>query len=195
MARQYGVSVRAFNISREQIAYARRRAEREGLADRVAFIEDDYRNITGTCDVFVSVGMLEHVGREYYPSFGEVIHRVLDPERGRGLLHFIGRNWPRPLNAWIRQRIFPAPSRRPWPRLGSTSSSRGTWRCWTWKTCGFTMRGPWDTGWRASRQRKTGCGRCSTIVFSARGGSTWQDRGGLHDRNDAAVSSHLCPQP
>ena len=64
-------------------------------------------NITGTCDVFVSVGMLEHVGREYYPSFGDVIHRSLDPERGRGLLHFIGRNWPRPLNAWIRQRIFP----------------------------------------------------------------------------------------
>ena len=107
MARQYGVSVRAFNISREQIAYARRRAEREGLADRVAFIEDDYRNITGTCDVFVSVGMLEHVGRDCYPSFGAVIHRILDPERGRGLLHFIGRNWPRPLNAWIRQRIFP----------------------------------------------------------------------------------------
>ena len=28
-------------------------------------------------------------------------------DRGRGLLHFIGRNHPAPLNAWIRKRIFP----------------------------------------------------------------------------------------
>jgi cyclopropane-fatty-acyl-phospholipid synthase len=26
---------------------------------------------------------------------------------GRGLLHFIGRDVPRPLNTWIRRRIFP----------------------------------------------------------------------------------------
>ena len=31
MARSYGVRVRAFNISREQVAYARERAAREGL--------------------------------------------------------------------------------------------------------------------------------------------------------------------
>ena len=30
----------------EQIAYARERATREGLADRVEFVEDDYRNVT-----------------------------------------------------------------------------------------------------------------------------------------------------
>jgi cyclopropane-fatty-acyl-phospholipid synthase len=36
-----------------------------------------------------------------------VIDRCLDPLRGRGLLHFIGRDQPRPLNAWIRRRIFP----------------------------------------------------------------------------------------
>src|SRR5262249_16611035 len=47
MARQYGVTVHAFNLSSEQIAYARDRAAREGLADRVDFIEDDYRNVTG----------------------------------------------------------------------------------------------------------------------------------------------------
>ncbi len=64
MARHYGVTVRAFNISHEQIAYARERAAREGLADRVEFVEDDYRNVTGTYDCFMSVGMLEHVGVE-----------------------------------------------------------------------------------------------------------------------------------
>ncbi len=28
-------------------------------------------------------------------------------DAGRGLLHFIGRNRPSPLNSWIRRRIFP----------------------------------------------------------------------------------------
>src|SRR5437763_787831 len=39
MAANYGVSVRAFNVSVEQIAYARERAARAGLSDRVEFIE------------------------------------------------------------------------------------------------------------------------------------------------------------
>ena len=106
MAKQYGVSVCAFNLSAEQIAYARERAAAEGLTDRVHFIEDDYRNVEGTYDAFVSVGMLEHVGLSDYQTLGRVIDRSLT-DRGRGLLHFIGRNRPMPLNAWIRKRIFP----------------------------------------------------------------------------------------
>ena len=107
MARQCGVTVRAYNISHEQIAYARERAAREGLRDRVAFIEDDYRAIHGSADAFVSVGMLEHVGPADYQALGAVIGRVLGDGRGRGLLHFIGRSRPRPLNPWITKRIFP----------------------------------------------------------------------------------------
>ena len=106
MAREYGATVRAFNVSHEQIAFARERAAREGLAGRVEFVEDDYRNISGTFDIFVSVGMLEHVGLPDYATFGDVIDRALAPD-GRALLHFIGRNQPKPLNAWIRKRIFP----------------------------------------------------------------------------------------
>jgi len=106
MARNYGVRVQAFNISREQVLYARQRAREESLSSRVEFIEDDYRNISGQFDVFVSVGMLEHVGKEHYKALGEILHRAVG-ESGRGLLHFIGRNWPCPLNAWIRKRVFP----------------------------------------------------------------------------------------
>ncbi|HYL10791.1 MAG TPA: cyclopropane-fatty-acyl-phospholipid synthase family protein [Candidatus Acidoferrales bacterium] len=106
MAGRYGVNVRAFNISHEQILVARRRAKELGLGRRVEFIEDDYRNISGECDAFVSVGMLEHVGREHYRQVGSVIHRSL-ANSGRGLLHFIGRNQPQPLSAWTRKRIFP----------------------------------------------------------------------------------------
>jgi cyclopropane-fatty-acyl-phospholipid synthase len=106
MARRYGAKVRAFNVSTEQIAYARERARRAGLGDRVEFIQDDYRNVKGRCDVFVSVGMLEHVGLADFETLGSVIDRSLT-SAGRGLLHFIGRDRPAPLNAWIRKRIFP----------------------------------------------------------------------------------------
>jgi cyclopropane-fatty-acyl-phospholipid synthase len=106
MARHYGVKVRAFNISHEQIAYARERARAEGLDNLVEYVEDDYRNITGTCDAFVSVGMLEHVGLERYRQLGNVIRRCLAPH-GLGLVHSIGRNFPSPTNTWLQKRIFP----------------------------------------------------------------------------------------
>ena len=107
MAREYGVTVRAFNISPAQLEYARERTRREGLSDRVTFEDADYRAIEGRCDAFVSVGMLEHVGHEHYPQLGEVIDRVLDPAHGRGLVHFIGRNAPMEFNPWIARHIFP----------------------------------------------------------------------------------------
>jgi cyclopropane-fatty-acyl-phospholipid synthase len=107
MARSYGARVKAFNVSREQIAYARERAAREGLSSRVEFIDDDYRNVKGEYDAFVSIGMLEHVGLKHFGSLADVLSRVLRRACGRGLLHFIGRDIPRPLNAWVRRRIFP----------------------------------------------------------------------------------------
>jgi cyclopropane-fatty-acyl-phospholipid synthase len=106
MARHYGVRVRAYNLSHEQTQFARRRAQVEGLASRVEFIEDDYRNVSGRFDVFVSVGMLEHVGREHYHDLGKAIDRCLKSD-GRGLIHSIGRNRPASLNAWTERRIFP----------------------------------------------------------------------------------------
>lgn len=106
MARNYGVTVKAFNVSHEQIVYARERARAERLDHQVEFIEDDYRNITGKFDAFVSVGMLEHVGLAHYRELGKVIQRSIG-DSGRGLLHFIGRTKPAPLSRWIRKRIFP----------------------------------------------------------------------------------------
>ena len=32
-------------------------AKAESLADRIEYVEDDYRNVSGTCDAFASVGM------------------------------------------------------------------------------------------------------------------------------------------
>jgi len=106
MARHYGVQVRAFNISHEQVCYARERAREQGLDGLVEYVEDDYRNITGRYDAFVSIGMLEHVGLAHYRAFGAVIDRCLAPH-GLGLIHSIGRNRPGNMNAWIERRIFP----------------------------------------------------------------------------------------
>jgi cyclopropane-fatty-acyl-phospholipid synthase len=106
MARRYGVRVRAFNISHKQVSYARERAAHEGLSDRVEYVEDDYRNISGQYDAFVSVGMLEHVGVSNYATLGQIAQRCL-AGRGRGLIHSIGRNQPARLHPWIERRIFP----------------------------------------------------------------------------------------
>lgn len=106
MAREYGVTVRAYNVSREQIAYARERAKAEGLSDRVEYIEDDYRAISGKFDAFVSVGMLEHVGASHFRELADAIHRAIG-DTGRGLLHFIGRNYRHVFSRWIRKQIFP----------------------------------------------------------------------------------------
>lgn len=106
MAHKYGVNVKAYNISEEQLDYARRRAREEGLENKVKFVGDDWCNIEGECDVFVSVGMLEHVGINNYRLLGELIRRTLKPH-GLGLIHTIGRNVARPLNRWTTKRIFP----------------------------------------------------------------------------------------
>ena len=106
MAKTYGVKVKSYNISHEQIVYATERARLDGIDDRVEYIEDDYRNIKGSYDVFVSVGMLEHVGRRNYRELGAVVDRCL-AKNGRALVHSIGRNAPELMSAWIEKRIFP----------------------------------------------------------------------------------------
>lgn len=106
MARHYGVRVTAYNISKEQVAYAQQRAEQEGLSRQIEYVLDDYRNISGKFDKFVSVGMLEHVGEGDFQTLGRVIHGCLKAQ-GSGLVHTIGRIQPAPMNAWIERRIFP----------------------------------------------------------------------------------------
>ena len=106
MAKHYGVSVKAYNISTEQISFARQRARAEGMDGKVEYLEDDYRNLRGEFDAFVSVGMLEHVGPDHYQELGAVIDRSLK-NNGRGLIHSIGLNYPRPMDAWTERHIFP----------------------------------------------------------------------------------------
>jgi cyclopropane-fatty-acyl-phospholipid synthase len=106
MARHHGVLVQAYNVSRPQVEWARQRAREAGLEDQVTFLDEDYRGVTGEYDAFVSVGMMEHVGRSHYRELGQVIRRSLRPG-GRGLIHSIGRARPHPMSPWIERYIFP----------------------------------------------------------------------------------------
>ena len=106
MAEHYGSVVKAYNISSEQVSYARAEAQERGLAGRVEFVNEDYRSISGRFDAFVSVGMLEHVGRSHYQELGKVIGRCLT-DSGRGLIHSIGRHQAMPPNRWMQRRVFP----------------------------------------------------------------------------------------
>lgn len=107
LAQVADVDVTAVNLSIEQIRVARDRAKTLGLEDRVHFEHMDYRELQGTYDRVVSVGMLEHVGLTHYDEFFTKFRSLLN-EDGYGLVHSIGRNKP-PGSAspFIRKYIFP----------------------------------------------------------------------------------------
>ena len=111
MARNYGVRVKSFNISSEQIAFARERAQALGIGtDSIEYVHDDYRNIPNhvkSCDKFASICMLEHVGRESYASFHQLVAKVLR-KPGLAMLQFISRTNPSPIsNPWLEKYVFP----------------------------------------------------------------------------------------
>ena len=107
LARDHGAEVLGVTLSREQLAVARDRAEREGLANRARFEIQDYRSVSGTFDRIVSVGMFEHVGLPQYGKFFGAVHDLLEPD-GVALIHTIGYALPpAATSAWMLKYIFP----------------------------------------------------------------------------------------
>jgi cyclopropane-fatty-acyl-phospholipid synthase len=107
IARDTGAKVKGVTLSEEQIAVARDRAKKAGLAERCRFDLIDYRLIEGQFDRVVSVGMFEHVGVPYYDAFFAKV-RDLMKDDGVALLHTIGRSdGPGATNPWIAKYIFP----------------------------------------------------------------------------------------
>jgi cyclopropane-fatty-acyl-phospholipid synthase len=102
-----GARVTAINVSPAQLRVARERAHAAGVADRVAFVEMDYRNLSGRFDRVVSVGMMEHVGIGHFDAyFGKI--RSLLTEDGYAFVHCIGRMAPPGTTGpFIRKHIFP----------------------------------------------------------------------------------------
>ncbi len=103
MAESRGCTVTGYNISDEQVQYAKQSCQ--GLP--ITIVHRDYRDVQGKFDKVVSVGMFEHVGRKNYRTFMQVVHRCLKDD-GIFLLHTIGGNESQlKSDPWITKYIFP----------------------------------------------------------------------------------------
>ena len=78
-ARDAGAMVTGLTLSNEQLAYARARIERAGLAVQVDLQLRDYRDSAGQYDAIASIEMFEAVGESYWPSYFDCIARSLKP--------------------------------------------------------------------------------------------------------------------
>ena len=107
IAKQTGANVKGITLSENQFNTASKRAQEEGLSDKISFKIQDYRNETHKYDRIVSVGMFEHVGIKYFRTYLKKTYDLLK-ENGVFLLHTIGqRGIPTATSPWIRKYIFP----------------------------------------------------------------------------------------
>lgn len=105
-AKHYGVRGVGCTLSKEQVEYAVDLVKRQGLAKDISIVFEDYRKIEGKFDKFVSIGMFEHVGKQFIPTFMEKVKSILNTG-GIGLLHTIGQELPMPGDPWTLKYIFP----------------------------------------------------------------------------------------
>ena len=128
LARDYGCHVTGITLSDNQLATAEMRVEAAGLADRVRFNLQDYRNVSGTFDRIVSVGMLEHVGVPNYATYFGKVADLLDPD-GIALIHTIGRSGPpQAHSSWINKYIFPGGYVPSLSELAPAIETSGLWQ-------------------------------------------------------------------
>ena len=107
LAQNFDVHVTGVTLSKEQLALAQQRADELGLAHKISFQFKDYRDVEGTFDRIVSIGMFEHVGISYFQQYFGKIQSLLAPG-GVALVHAIGRKGgPGTTGKWLRKYIFP----------------------------------------------------------------------------------------
>ena len=87
-AGEYGAHVTGLTLSTEQLAYAKARIAKAGLADRVDLKLLDYRDVEGQFDKVASIEMFEAVGEKYWPAYFSKIASVLKPG-GKAALQII----------------------------------------------------------------------------------------------------------
>jgi cyclopropane-fatty-acyl-phospholipid synthase len=94
-------------MSRAQHEWAKSEVERRGLSDRVDVRLGDYRDVGGTYDKVVSVGLTEHLPPSEYPALFRKVVSVLKPS-SNGLTHCVGTNKYKPRrDAFTQKYIFP----------------------------------------------------------------------------------------
>ena len=108
-AKKYKIHGLGITLSEEQYREFKRRIEQENLQDLLDVELMDYRDLPITKQTFdrvVSVGMVEHVGRENYQLFIDCVNEVLKPG-GVFLLHYISGLKEYSGDPWIKKYIFP----------------------------------------------------------------------------------------
>ena len=103
---RYGIQGVALNTTDEQVAWLRAEVARRGLADRIEVRHADFREVDRQFDKVVSIGVLEHAGRD---QLAEVVRAHADflKPGGLGMLHFIGHVGVRDTELYIREHVFP----------------------------------------------------------------------------------------
>ena len=102
----YGALGTGVNPTTEQVVETRAEIARRGLGDRIRVVECDFRAIPGQYDKLLSVGTLEHAGRDQLPEVIRAHADTLKPG-GLGVIHFIGHVGTRDTEFFIRKHIFP----------------------------------------------------------------------------------------
>ncbi len=108
-AKKYGVHGMGITLSQEQYKEFQKRIGEEHLGQLLTVELMDYRDIPKCGQKFdriVSVGMVEHVGRDNYQLFMDCARETLKPG-GLFLLHFISALKEHTGDQWIKKYIFP----------------------------------------------------------------------------------------
>ena len=108
-ARKYKVKAMGITLSSEQLSTVNKKIEAEGLDDLLEAKLIDYRELKDRkFDRIVSVGMIEHVGKDRLHEYFSNINNLLNAG-GLSLLHCITgiRNNEGGTNSWIDKYIFP----------------------------------------------------------------------------------------
>lgn len=108
-AKKYGINGVGITLSLEQHKKFSERIAEEGLEGQLTAELMDYRDLPKygkTFDRIVSVGMVEHVGRDNYDLFLSCADKMLNP-KGLFLLHYISALEEHPGDPWIKKYIFP----------------------------------------------------------------------------------------
>ena len=100
-ARNYGVTAHGITLSEQQLAWARAKVARLGLADRVTLELIDYSAVEGSYDKIASIGMYEHIGLNNIPAYMRKMNALLSAD-GLFLNHAISRRAPKP--SWLGKR-------------------------------------------------------------------------------------------
>ena len=103
---RYGVNVTALNTTTEQVAWLEEEVRSRGLADRIRVREADFREVDRQYDKVVSIGVLEHAGRDQLAEVVKAHADFLKPG-GLGMLHFIGHVGRFETEFFIRKHVFP----------------------------------------------------------------------------------------